>query len=93
MPDDIRPCPVEVSGQIIISPTQPTGAVQLKVNQKNMKSIPFVKATDVVNGEFRKLIEPLYRDMRNRFDECEALGRTRDILLPKLLSGELATVG
>ena len=29
MPGDIRPCPVEVSGQIIISPTQPTGAVQL----------------------------------------------------------------
>lgn len=70
-----------------------TGAVQLKVNQKNMKSMPFVKATDAVDDDFCQLIKPLYRDIRSRFDECGALSRTRDILLPKLLSGDLPAVG
>ena len=66
-----------------------TGAVQLKLNQKNMNSIPFVDAGKELNEIFYQVIAPLYSSIRNNTDENEVLSQTRDILLPKLLSGEI----
>lgn len=66
-----------------------TGAVQLKLNQKNMNSIPFIKAADRVCDAFNRLLVPMFAELRNRHDESLALGRTRDALLPKLLSGAI----
>lgn len=67
-----------------------TGAVQLKLNQKNMNSIPFIKATDEVCIAFNLLLKPMFADLRNREDESRKLSSLRDTLLPKLLSGELS---
>lgn len=67
-----------------------TGAVQLKLNQKNMNSIPFIKATDEVCVAFNLLLKPMFADLRNREDESRMLSSLRDTLLPKLLSGELS---
>lgn len=66
-----------------------TGAVQLKLNQKNMNSIPFFDAGEELNTFFYQVIEPFYSAIRNNSDEIEILSHTRDILLPKLLSGEI----
>ena len=66
-----------------------TGAVQMKLNQANMNSIPFVKATDRVNELFFDLIKDLYAKIRSNTDENRFLVKIRDELLPKLLSGEL----
>src|SRR5690554_3444336 len=66
-----------------------TGAVQLKLNQKNMNSIPFIKATDEVCIAFNLLLKPMFADLRNREDESRKLSSLRDTLLPKLLSGEI----
>lgn len=66
-----------------------TGAVQLKLNQKNMNSIPFFDAGEELNTFFYQVIEPFYSAIRNNSDEIEVLSHTRDILLPKLLSGEI----
>lgn len=64
-----------------------TGAVQLKINQKNMKSIPFLKAEDRICDAFNRILLPIFDEIRNRDDESLALEKTRDALLPKLLSG------
>lgn len=66
-----------------------TGAVQMKLNQANMNSIPFVKATDRVNELLFDLIKDLYAKIRSNTDENRFLVKIRDELLPKLLSGEL----
>lgn len=66
-----------------------TGAVQLKLNQKNMNSIPFVKADIRVNNSFAEKLHALYAIVRSNFDENKELIQTRDLLLPKLLSGEI----
>ena len=66
-----------------------TGAVQMKLNQANMNSIPFVKATDRVNELFFDLIKDLYAKVRANSDENKYLVKIRDELLPKLLGGEL----
>lgn len=66
-----------------------TGAVQLKINQKNMNSIPFLYAGEALNKLFSKTITPYYSKLRNSKEENEILAKLRDTLLPKLISGEL----
>ena len=46
-----------------------TGAVQLKLNQKNMNSIPFLRANNAINAFFAEYIESLYAKIRKNFDE------------------------
>jgi type I restriction enzyme S subunit len=66
-----------------------TGAVQLKINQKNMNSIPFLKAGGSVNLRFTKAVTDLYDRIKLLSEENETLTNLRDTLLPKLISGEL----
>ncbi|MDQ6961754.1 MAG: restriction endonuclease subunit S, partial [Mariprofundaceae bacterium] len=66
-----------------------TGAVQLKLNQGNMNSIPFLDAGAELNAFFYKLITPTYKKIRCTIEENQSLTELRDTLLPKLLSGEL----
>lgn len=69
-----------------------TGAVQLKLNQKNMNSIPFIKAPNEVNESFSALIAPLYAQHRSLVEGVRNLTEIRDTLLPKLLSGEIEII-
>ena len=64
-----------------------TGAVQPKLNQTNMKAIPFVAATDPINEEFGALIAPLFDYLRAATEETKTLIQARDYLLPQLMSG------
>lgn len=66
-----------------------TGAVQMKINQRNMNSIPFLLANDRVNHQFSETILPLYAKLRANCDQILQLEKLRDTLLPKLISGEL----
>lgn len=66
-----------------------TGAVQLKLNQKNMNRIPFLKANNEINVFFAEYIESLYAKIRENLDENKILETARDLLLPKLLNREI----
>jgi type I restriction enzyme S subunit len=66
-----------------------TGAVQPKINQGNLKQIPIINAGEVVNKMYSTLIEPMFAKVRLITEENITLQKTRDTLLPKLLSGEL----
>jgi type I restriction enzyme S subunit len=66
-----------------------TGAVQLKLNQKNMNSIPFIKAADEINKKFGEKITSFFEAYRAITEENKNLTQLRDSLLPKLLSGEI----
>jgi type I restriction enzyme S subunit len=70
-----------------------TGAVQLKINQKNMKMIPFLKAPEDVHQSFGKAIQPLFEVIKQRTNESQVLTELRDVLLPKLLSDSLEIRG
>lgn len=77
---------------IIITPYI-TGAVQPKLNQGNMNRIPFVFATEEINLAFTKIIKPLFNKIRSNEEENRLLVQTRDLLLPKLISGEIELRG
>ena len=66
-----------------------TGAVQLKLNQKNMNSIPFIRATDDICEAFGTIIRPVFNLIKSNREEISTLTDIRDTLLPKLISGEI----
>lgn len=66
-----------------------TGAVQLKINQANLRSIEALIPSKEVMTEFNNLIEPIFSIMRNNKNENDRLTALRDSLLPKLMSGEI----
>ncbi|TCT18663.1 type I restriction enzyme S subunit [Bibersteinia trehalosi] len=66
-----------------------TGAVQMKLNQANMNRIPFLKANNKINIVFDCFLKSIYLKFRNNIEENQILAQTRDLLLPKLLSGEI----
>lgn len=69
-----------------------TGAVQLKLNQKNMNSIPFLKASTEINLVFQGMLNGLYDAYKNNIESSQSLSSLRDSLLPRLLSGEMELI-
>ncbi|MDD3024632.1 MAG: restriction endonuclease subunit S [Syntrophomonadaceae bacterium] len=66
-----------------------TGAVQLKINQANLKSVKVIIPADDDISKFNYLLEPLFAEKRRIFKENQTLTAIRDSLLPKLMSGEI----
>ena len=66
-----------------------TGAVQQKVSQGNLKSIPAVIPPKEVLKDFDELIQPIFSEIRTLRAENIRLATLRDSLLPRLMSGEL----
>jgi type I restriction enzyme S subunit len=66
-----------------------TGAVQPKLSQGRMNTMPFVFAGDAVCRAFARTIQPWFARFRIGTDEVKILAALRDALLPKLISGEL----
>lgn len=66
-----------------------TGAVQPKINQKNLGSIKFLRATDLVHNTFSSMIKVFFDKIKLQSEELTLLSQLRDTLLPKLISGEL----
>lgn len=67
-------------------------AVQLKINQTNMNSIPVIMPTKELLEDFDAIIQPLFSRLRSNFEQIQSLSKTRDELLPRLMSGELRVI-
>ena len=66
-----------------------TGAVQPKLSQGNLQSIPFGLANEFISRAFSSIIQPLFATIRANTDESVTLAAQRDVLLPRLVSGEM----
>ena len=66
-----------------------TGSVQLKFNKTEFRSLKVIIPDDDNIIKFNKQIKPLFEYKRVFSKEIESLSKLRDILLPKLMSGEL----
>ena len=74
--------------QVYIAPFV-TGAVQPKLNQKNLKSILFSPADSRVTAYLQVALGPLFEQLRAITEQSRTLTTLRDILLPKLISGDI----
>lgn len=66
-----------------------TGAVQPKISQANLKSIPVIIPSKDILQEFDATIQPIFAQIRNLRAENDRLSALRDTLLPKLMTGEI----
>ena len=67
-----------------------TGAVQPKLSQRNLKSVPIIYPGRSLCKEFSDTIAPFFEYLRDKADETEMLASQRDALLPKLIAGEIS---
>jgi len=65
------------------------GAVQLKINQRNLLSKEIVLPNDYILEKVDNTIQPLFNKLRINSSQIQSLTKTRDTLLPKLMSGQV----
>ena len=64
------------------------GTVFGSVNQKTLKSV-YIISNDLLIHKFNDITKPIFLKIKNQEIGIQVLQKTRDTLLPKLLSGEL----
>lgn len=70
-----------------------TGAVQLKINQTNLKSIRVVKPSEKIIDKYENFINSLFKEILILTKQNQTLAQARDALLPRLMAGEIDLEG
>jgi type I restriction enzyme, S subunit len=65
------------------------GAVQAKLNQGNLKRVPYIEAGSAIHAAFDEIVQGWFEKFRLLNSQIETLATLRDTLLPRLMSGEL----
>lgn len=66
-----------------------TSSIATAVNSKIIKAMPFIIPADEEISRFHSVTGPMFEQILNNQLENDSLVKTRDTLLPKLMSGEL----
>jgi type I restriction enzyme S subunit len=66
-----------------------TGATMGNVNKSKFEAMEIVYPTDDLLGRYHRLVEPMFSEILSLFRQIQNLGRVRDLLLPRLLSGQV----
>lgn len=69
--------------------TLASGATFKEINKTTFRGLPILVADEGTNRRFVETIEPLGKQIENLQNKNNNLRRTRDLLLPKLVSGEV----
>jgi type I restriction enzyme S subunit len=70
-----------------------TGAAQPKITQANLNRIPIIVPTEPLLEQFNSLTRNLFAQVETLKRQNANLRRTRDLLLPRLVSGEVDVSG
>jgi len=65
------------------------GAVQIAVNNTNLEKIEILIPDDQTLAKFNKLTKPIFKKIYDNNSQIQSLARSRDELLPRLMSGML----
>jgi len=68
---------------------QAQGSAQPNISAKEIETVHIIKPSDNVIAMFSQILEPVFAKSLAHQGEIDTLKKTRDTLLPKLLSGEL----
>ncbi|MEM7183127.1 MAG: restriction endonuclease subunit S, partial [Spirochaetota bacterium] len=66
-----------------------TGAAQPKLSQESLNKIKIMTATNEIHKKFNSCIRPLFDQIEVLKHQNQNLKKTRDLLLPRLMSGKL----
>lgn len=65
------------------------GSVQPKFNKTDFKNLPIILPPDDLLEQFHQIVKPMFELLDENNTENQVLTRTRDTILPRLMSGEL----
>ena len=65
------------------------GATMGNVNKGKFEAMEIVCPSDDVLARYHRLVEPMFSEILSLFRQIQNLRRTRDLLLPRLLSGQV----
>jgi len=66
-----------------------TSSIATAVNSATIRAMPILIPPKELVAAFSKVISPLFEKVRINQSECQSLSKTRDLLLPRLLSGKI----
>lgn len=66
-----------------------TGSTFQEISKGNFRPLPLALSPTALMAAFDTVVLPIYRRIVNSEKESLALAHTRDLLLPKLMSGEV----
>lgn len=66
-----------------------TGGAQQHINSNDVKQIDLILPSNGVLNDYYKLVSPMLTEVANLHFQNKKLAETRDLLLPKLMSGEI----
>ena len=65
------------------------GSTFMEISKKNFRPLPVVTGSDQVSRTFDEVVSPFLALIKSKSLENRTLAATRDLLLPKLMSGEV----
>ena len=65
------------------------GAAQANISASQIESIKILVAPQDIYNQFISLIEPMFEEILNLRNQNQKLAQARDLLLPRLMSGEI----
>ena len=66
-----------------------TGATMTNLSKGKFENLKLIKPTELLIEEFSKKTKPVFLQIRNLMEQQIKLKQTRDLLLPRLISGKL----
>lgn len=69
-----------------------SGATYKEINKTTFRKIPIVIPDSKTNMKFNSTMNPIGKLIKNLIDQNNKLSQMRDLLLPKLFTGELSTL-
>jgi len=96
----LRPVPKEIAPRflfdqlgrpemITLITSRATGGTMLNLNGKIMSGIPIVRPPDDLQLDYVGRVEPMYALIESLGEQNQKLAEARDLLLPRLMSGEV----
>ncbi|QXP58366.1 restriction endonuclease subunit S [Olleya sp. HaHaR_3_96] len=70
-----------------------TSSIVTAINSTMIKNLDFVIPSEEVLIEFQLLIDSFFKKIKNNTQQIQSLTKTRDVLLPKLMRGEIRVNG
>jgi type I restriction enzyme S subunit len=70
-----------------------SGSVQLNFGPIHLRQIKMIIPSDIILKNFAEGVNPIFEKMSDNFSQIQSLARSRDELLPKLMSGHVRVNG
>ena len=80
---------LNISNNILSIVNKATGGAQQHINKDIVNAYPFLLPNKDILDRFKKIVAPMFRQIKNNLIQIESLTEARDRLLPKLMSGEI----